>query len=131
MNIAFFLKPKAMVSFLYEDCLVNEAMKSMIQSGYTAIPVIDAKGHYLGTICEGDFLRILLEKNKEEISQMKVSEINRKLKLQTVSMTSKMSDMIDVISEQNFIPVADGRGIFAGIITRQDVIKYMRETIAK
>lgn len=129
MNIAFFLRPKALVSYLEDEMPVNEAIQTMVKAGYTAIPVINKTGHYLGTISEGDFLRLLLEKDKAEIDKMRVSDVPRKLKLQTVNTTSKMNDMIDLMAEQNFIPVADGRGIFIGIITRQDVMKYMRENI--
>ena len=54
MNISFFLKPKAEVSYLTEDCLVRQALYDMMQSGFTAVPVIDPKGRYIGTITEGD-----------------------------------------------------------------------------
>ena len=54
MNISFFLKPKVEVSYLTESCPVQKAMQDMLHSGFTAIPVVDAKGKYAGTItvCE-------------------------------------------------------------------------------
>lgn len=55
MNISFFLKPKVEVSYLTESCPVQKAIDDMLHSGFTAIPVVDAKGKYAGTITEGDF----------------------------------------------------------------------------
>lgn len=53
MNISFFLKPKVEVSYLTESCPVQKAIDDMLHSGFTAIPVVDAKGKYAGTITEG------------------------------------------------------------------------------
>lgn len=65
MNISFFLKPKVEVSYLTESCPVQKAIDDMLHSGFTAIPVVDAKGKYAGTITEGDFLRLVLHYPKE------------------------------------------------------------------
>ena len=46
MNISFFLKPKVEVSYLTENCPVQKAIDDMLRSGFTAIPVVDAKGKY-------------------------------------------------------------------------------------
>ena len=36
-----------------------------------------------------------------------------------------MEALIERISNQNFVPVVDDRGVFIGIITRKDVITYL------
>lgn len=69
MNISFFLKPKVEVSYLTESCPVQKAIDDMLRSGFTAIPVVDAKGKYAGTITEGDFLRLVLHYPKETLEQ--------------------------------------------------------------
>ncbi len=127
MNISFFLKPKIEVSYLYEDCPARQALSDMMKSGFTAIPVIDHKGIYLGTINEGDFLRMLLMKKPEEVKSMTVGQVPRRVRHRTVSIDARMEDLVDLVTEQNFVPVADGRGVFIGIITRHDVIQYLRE----
>ena len=66
MNISFFLKPKIEVSYLLDDCPVRQALDDMLKSGFTAIPVISPKGKYVGTITEGDFLRLLLHHSPEQ-----------------------------------------------------------------
>ena len=60
MNVSFFLKPKAEVVYVYDTDTVSCALKRMAESGFTAVPVITQKGRYVGTITEGDFLRLLL-----------------------------------------------------------------------
>ena len=59
MNIAFFLKPKVSVSFLYSDYTIRQALEKMRHCGYSAIPVINRDGRYVGVVSDGDFLRWL------------------------------------------------------------------------
>ena len=52
MNILFFLTPKAMCSYVDADSTLRQAMERMENSGYTALPILDAEGHYKGVITE-------------------------------------------------------------------------------
>ena len=56
MNVLFFLKPKLSVAYIYDTNTVRQGLEKMKHYGYTAIPVIDREGHYVGTVTEGDFL---------------------------------------------------------------------------
>ena len=56
MNILFFLTPKAMCSYIDSGDTIRQAMERMENSGYTALPILDAEGHYKGVITEGDLL---------------------------------------------------------------------------
>ena len=56
MNILFFLTPKAMCSYIDADATFRQAMERMENSGYTALPVLDADGSYVGVVTEGDLL---------------------------------------------------------------------------
>ena len=119
MNISFFLKPKVEVSYLTESCPVQKAIDDMLHSGFTAIPVVDAKGKYAGTITEGDFLRLVLH------YQLTVGQVELRVHHRSVNIDARMEDMVDLVTAQNFVPVVDGRGIFCGIVTRRDVITYL------
>ena len=55
-NIFFYLKKKGDVFYLNGSLTIEEALEEMKKSGYTAIPVIDKEGCYIGSITEGDFL---------------------------------------------------------------------------
>ncbi len=131
MNISFFLKPKAEVSYLTEDCPVRQALRDMMESGFTAIPVVDPKGRYTGTITEGDFLRLLLEHPAEQIDRMTAGEVPRRVRHRSVGIDARMENLIELVSAQNFVPVTDGRGMFCGIITRRDVIQFLRDSCKK
>ena len=131
MNISFFLKPKIDVSYLLDNCPVRQAMDDMLKSGFTAIPVINPKGKYVGTITEGDFLRLLLRYSPEQLDKMTVGQVERRVRHRSVNIDARMEDMVDLVEAQNFVPVTDGRGMFCGIITRSDIIHQMRETCQK
>ena len=77
MNISYFLKPKIEVSYLLDDLPVRQALDDMLKSGFTAIPVVSAKGKYVGTITEGDFLRLLLKQKPDELDRMTVGQVER------------------------------------------------------
>ncbi len=121
MNISFFLKPKSQVSYLYDDCPVRQAMNDMVNSGFTAIPMIDQNGRYVGTICEGDFLRLLLESDGK-LENIKIGQVKRRFRHNVVSIDANMEDLVNLVTDQNFVPVIDGRGMFIGIITRHDIL---------
>ena len=36
-----------------------------------------------------------------------------------------MEDLLENITNQNFVPVVDDNGIFIGIVTRKDVLLYL------
>lgn len=129
MNIFFFLKPKVEVSYLTENCPVQQAMQDMLRSGFTAIPVVNAKGTYVGTITEGDFLRLVLHYPKEKLEQLTVGQVELRVHHRSVSIDAKLEDMVERVTEQNFVPVVDGRGMFCGIVTRRDVITYLCEQV--
>ena len=131
MNISFFIKPKLVVSYLLDDCPVRQALDDMLNSGFTAIPVIGRSGKYVGTITEGDFLRLLLSVKPEELDRMTVGQVERRVQHRSVSIDAHMEDMVDLVAVQNFVPVTDGRGMFCGIITRRDVINLLRGSSRK
>ena len=131
MNISYFLRPKVTVTYLTDDCPVRQALDDMLKSGFTAVPVVSPKGKYIGTITEGDFLRLLLQCSAEDLDKMTVGQVERRVRHRSVTIDARMEDMVDLAAVQNFVPVTDGRGMFCGIITRSDIIHQMRETCQK
>lgn len=131
MNISYFLRPKVTVTYLTDDCPVRQALDDMLKSGFTAVPVVSPKGKYIGTITEGDFLRLLLQRSADEVDKMTVGQVERRVRHRSVTIDARMEDMVDLAAVQNFVPVTDGRGMFCGIITRSDVINQLRITCQK
>lgn len=135
MNIAFFLLPKAQVAYLQEDYTIRQALEKMRIHGYTAIPVLDEHGHYIGTVSEGDFLWYIVErKYGKEDTHMKSMELDllrdvlKKDKNPAVNITTSIEDLLSRTLRQNFVPVVDDKGSFIGIVTRQDIIRHYTDS---
>lgn len=127
MNILFFLTPKSDVAYIYDDYSVRQTLEKMEYHKYAAVPIINRKGHYIGTLTEGDLLwhikneGDLTLKNSEDIS---ITAIKRRMDNIPVHADSNMEDLISKALNQNFVPVIDDNDVFIGIITRKDIIQY-------
>ena len=97
MNIAFFLTPKNEVVFENQDATMRQVMEKMEHHGYTAIPLIDKDGKYVGTLTEGDLLWKLKntpDLNFKNTESVKVKDISRRIKHKSVSITSNIESLI-------------------------------------
>lgn len=126
MNIAFFLTPKANVCHMLSTISIAKGIDILRECGYTAVPVIDKSGAYIGVASEGDFLWHLLDADGKKVES--VGEIINKDKYRAVPITATMDELLDQALAQNFVPVVDDRGLFMGIVTRKDIIKNMIKT---
>lgn len=134
MNIAFLLTPKNEVIYEYLDATMRQVMERMDHHGYTAIPLIDRSGKYVGTLTEGDLLRKLKstpDLNFKNTGTIKINEIPRRKKHKSVSINANVESIINLATTQNFVPVIDDNGIFIGIIKRSDIINYCYNIIRK
>ena len=55
-NILFFLTPKAMCVYLYDDFTIRQALEKMESAGYAALPMLNKRGEYRGALTEGDLM---------------------------------------------------------------------------
>ena len=135
MNIAFFMVPKAETAYLYDDFSVRQALEKMHFHGYTAIPVIDRQGNYVGTISEGDLLWFIVKGEGGEPHTMAIEELEKygicEMDLRStleknppVNIMASIDELLLRVLNQNFIPIVDDRGVYIGIVTRRAVIKY-------
>lgn len=130
MNILFLLKPKSNIVYLSGSNTIRQGIEKFRAHGYTAIPVIDDDGKYLGTISEGDFLWNIVNENTFELKENEhkyIYSIIRPNYNPAIKIDTTMEDLFERITNQNFVPVVDDRNFFVGIITRKDVINYLRE----
>ncbi len=127
MNILFCLTPKEKVAYIYSDSTIRQALEKMQVYRYSAIPVLDKDGSYVGTISEGDLLWFIKEMKLDfsKTEQMGILEVPRNKTNTSVMVTANMEDIIDISTQQNFVPVVDDYGSFIGIITRKDIFNYM------
>ena len=122
------LKPKGMVAYIYGDLSAEEGLKEFIEHGYTAVPVIDREGMYIGVVSERDFLYRILDTGSVEAvndDNLTVAELADCSRFESVPIDADIGTLFNRIIEQNFVPVVDSRGMFSGIVTRKDVLMRM------
>ena len=126
-SILFFLTPKAMCAYLYDDYTIRQALEKMESAGYAAIPILNRRGEYRGTLTEGDLLwamKNMCYMDMRQAEARRIMDIFRRKDNLPVRVTASMHDLVERASMQNFVPVVDDYGAFIGIITRKAIIKY-------
>lgn len=126
-NVLFFLTPKAMCAYLYADYTMRQALEKMESAGYSALPILNRQGEYLGTLTEGDLLRGIKNMCCMDLRQTeahRIMELKRRKDNVPVRVTTSMHDLIEHATNQNFVPVVDDKDTFIGIITRKAIIQY-------
>ena len=127
MNILFYLVPKSEVMYLYDDYSLRQAMEKMEYHKYSAVPIINRAGTYVGTLTEGDILWELKDRklsNLHEAEEIMLRHTNRKRDNEPVNVNCNIEDLVMTSMNQNFVPVIDDNGIFIGIVTRKSIIEY-------
>jgi CBS domain-containing protein len=132
MNIAFFLLPKVEVVCLTQQFTLRQTLEKMEHHRYTAVPILNEDGTYIGTVTEGDLLWFF--KNNGELTlenahRHLLSELPLNKSHKTVRIDAKMEDLIRLAKVQNFVPVVDDMERFIGIVRRSDIIEYCAEKI--
>ena len=126
-NILFFLTPKAMCSYLFDDFTLRQALEKMESAGYTALPILNKRGEYRGALTEGDLMwaiKNMCYMDMRQAEAHRIMEISRRKEYLPVRVTTSMHDLVERASTQNFVPVVDDKDAFIGIIKRSDIIKY-------
>lgn len=132
MEIRSFLYPKDKVSYLTDSATMKEAMDRLEACHYTAIPIIDKEGKYIGTLSEGDLLwklKCTPGLNFDNMDDVSVTDIKKRIYNECVEVNAHMEDMLTLAADQNFVPVVDDERVFLGIIRRKDIIEYYTRNI--
>ncbi|PKM59482.1 CBS domain-containing protein [Acetobacterium sp.] len=127
-NHLFYLLPKSETVFLTNTDSFNQAYNMFVITNYTALPVINKKGQYVGTICEGDLLRVLslsLTHPEIDLASFEIKDIDFKINLEVARINESYEHLVELAVKQNFIPLVDDQGIFIGILRRQELIKEL------
>ena len=131
-NILFFLTPKAMCAFVYDDFTIRQALEKMEVAGYSSLPILNKRGEYRGSITEGDLLwalKNLCYMDMRQAEARKIMEITRRKDNISVRVTTSMQDLVHRASTQNFVPVVDDKDAFIGLVTRSSIIKYCEQEL--
>ena len=131
-NILFFLTPKVLCVHLMEDDTLRQALVRMEQARYAALPILNKRGEYCGTLTEGDALWALMNKCALDIhaaEHVRIMDIAHRKDNTPVTVTAPMADLLERATKQNFIPVVDDKNTFIGIVTRRAIIKYCQKEL--
>lgn len=131
MNVLFFLIPKNQVAYVEEHFTVRQVIEKMEHHHYSAIPILTKGGHYLATISEGDLLWFMKNNNVkfEDTNSIPLKAVPINKVIKPISIDNGIDAIVSLISNQNFVPVEDDRGLFIGIVTRKSVIDYLKKLI--
>lgn len=131
-NILFFLMPKAMCAFVYDDYTIRQALEKMEVAGFASLPILNRRGEYRGTITEGDLLwalKNLCYMDMRQAEARRITELERRRDYIPVRVTTDMHDLVQRASTQNFVPVVDDKDTFIGIVTRASIMRYCLENL--
>ena len=128
MNVLFFLTPKNKISYISDKATVRQAIEKMEHHGYTAMPILDENGKYVGTVTDGDIMWAIKDKydmSLKNAENIPIVSITRKTIFNSsVTMNTQIEDLIQEVMRQNFVPVTTDEGILMGIVTRKTVLDY-------
>lgn len=127
MNIAFFLKPKVETIYIDNKSSVRQTIEKMEHHSYTAVPIINKEGEYLGTITEGDLLWFIKERDFPDLFDLEdtlIMEVPRRVNNKSVPIHAEIEELLNLSISQNFVPVVDDQGIFIGIVTRKSILNF-------
>lgn len=103
----FYLVPKSEVMYLYDDYSLRQAMEKMEYHKYSAVPIINRAGNYVGTLTEGDILWELKDRklsNLHEAEEIMLRHTNRKRDNEPINVNCNIEDLVMTSMNQNFVP---------------------------
>ncbi len=125
MNIAKLMIPKVCTTVLHENNTIRQGLEILTRCRFSAIPVLDAEGRYVGSVTEGDFLQHVLKTGKTNLKDQEayhIKDILRRDFCPALPIEADFSVVVDAALRQNFVPVVDARNALCGIVTRRNLI---------
>lgn len=130
MNILASLTPKSGVDFIKDDATLFKVLQVMQRRNHSAIPIINCKGRYIGTITARDVLGCITENfdlSIKKSAKFPVQNVKRTKDYKAVNVHTPFEELVDIAMDQNFVPVVDDDENFIGILTRREILFWMHE----
>jgi CBS domain-containing protein len=121
-----------MCAHLHDDYTLRQALEKMEVAGYSALPIINRRGEYRGTLTEGDLLwalKNLCYMDMRQAEAHRIMQIAHRKDNIPVRVNTSMQDLVERASTQNFVPVVDDKDTFIGIVTRRSIMKYCQQQL--
>ena len=110
---------------------LEHALLVLTKSGYSAIPVLDARFKLHGLISSAMITESILGLERiefEKLTDKKVEDVMA-INFAKISLTARFEKAIDLLIDNPFLCVADEEGYFEGIITRRALLKQLRAQV--
>ena len=133
-NHLFYLIPKAELTYVHDTDSFQSVLDIFLTSTFTALPVINDRGHYLFTVGEGDLLRTLYMSCKHpeiDLDSFVVGDIEPKVKVTAASIETDFKTVVKMAMHQNFVPLVDDQNVMIGILRRQELIAELMAGLDK
>jgi predicted transcriptional regulator len=127
-NIAFFLTPKREVVWVSASGTVEQALERMKPNGYSAVPILDDDGGFVGTLSTSDLMWHLMragEAWRESARSTPLLCVRRALDDSSMHIDGDLGQLIARVVTQGFVSVVDDRGAFIGIVRRRPIIEHL------
>jgi cystathionine beta-synthase len=111
---------------LGEDEPIKQAIKRMQMYGVSQLVVMDAKDKVAGIIDEGDILLAITA--DAGAFERPVSDFMTR-RLETIPPEASVNDLMPIFRADRVAIVVDARGIYHGLITKIDLINYLRTRV--
>lgn len=110
---------------------LEHALLVLTKSGYSAIPVLDARFKLHGLISSAMITESILGLERiefENLSERKVEDVMA-TQIPRVSLSDHFEKALDLLIDHPFLCVADEDGYFEGIFTRRALLKELKGQI--
>lgn len=128
MTFIQLLTPKAQTGWVYNDYSIYQVFEKMKEYPYSALPIVDSDGFFRGIITEKDLISLMKKHetiNEEDLKSIKIEECKRTKERKAISCFESFDNLVNLLLDQNFVPIVDGRGAYMGLITRKSLISFL------
>ena len=109
---------------IQEETSIGDAVKVLINSRITGMPVVNKKGTMIGVLSEFDILEQIYQA-KSISPEAFMNPIKFSRNVDSLSISAPLEEVIDrfIHSKYRRLPVTDETGRLKGIITRRDLMR--------
>jgi CBS domain-containing protein len=112
------------VIYVTKDTNIYEAIQTMVAHNVTGLPVVDENRMLVGVVTEKDVLRLLY--NVEDHAGIVADFMSHRVV--AFDQDDDLQDLVDSFKVNAFrrVPILD-QGRLVGIVSRKDIIRYIKE----
>jgi CBS domain-containing protein len=107
-----------------ESTSLEEALKLMVNSRITGVPVIDAQDKMIGVLSDFDILQ-QVSKAERITPDLFKDKVEYSREVTAITEDTPLEDIVDLLIKTRFrrLPVVNSDGNLVGLITRRDLMK--------